>query len=100
MRVASLSCPLWRLFCCLVFLHSRFWHYGIIAMRKMTFSLPEALASLGARLPTRPVSEAVATRLQDRDLALIRACEIANEDPDVAEIEREFDGIDDAGPFS
>ena len=69
-------------------------------MRKMTFSVPESLAvqlknRVGSRDRSHFVSEAVAARLQDRDLALIRACEIANEDPDVAEIEREFDRIGD-----
>jgi hypothetical protein len=34
-------------------------------------------------------------RLKERDVALIRACEIANQDLDVAEIEKEFDGIGD-----
>jgi len=47
-------------------------------MRKMTFS-------------SRFVSKALAARLEERDAALIRACEIANLDLDVAEIEREFD---------
>ncbi|MFN0104878.1 MAG: hypothetical protein ACKV2U_22690 [Bryobacteraceae bacterium] len=66
----------------------------------MTFSVPEHLAvkllqSVASRDRSRFVSEALAARLQERDLALIRACEIANEDLDVAEIEREFDGISD-----
>lgn len=55
-----------------------------MAIRNMTFSVPESLAV-----------QLKSARLQDRDLALISACEIANEDPDVAEIEREFDGIGD-----
>jgi hypothetical protein len=37
----------------------------------------------------------VAARLEERDNALIHACEIANQDPDAAEIEKEFDGIGD-----
>jgi hypothetical protein len=41
------------------------------------------------------VSEALAARLEARDAELIRACEIANQDLDVAEIETEFDGIRD-----
>jgi hypothetical protein len=41
------------------------------------------------------VSEAVAARLEERDMALIRACEIADQDPDVVEIENDFDGISD-----
>jgi hypothetical protein len=69
-------------------------------MRKMTFSVPEPLAvqflrKVASRERSRFVSEALAARLQERDVALIRACEIANQDLDVAEIEREFDGIGD-----
>jgi hypothetical protein len=42
---------------------------------------------------------------KDREDALIRACEIANEDPALREIEEEFDALDDQieepweGPF-
>jgi metal-responsive CopG/Arc/MetJ family transcriptional regulator len=66
-----------------------------MAMRKMTFSVPEQLAvQLLRRIPSRDrsrfVSEALAARLEERDAALIRACEIANQDMDVAEIEREL----------
>jgi hypothetical protein len=69
-------------------------------MRKMTFSVPEPLAvqflrKVASRERSRFVSEALAARLQERDVALIRACEIANQDLDVAEIEREFDAIGD-----
>ncbi len=77
-----------------------FWYYGIMATRKMTFSVPEPLAvrflrRVASRDRSRFVSEALAARLEERDVALIRACEIANQDLDVAEIEREFDGIGD-----
>ena len=54
------------------------------------------LRQVGSRDRSRFVSEALAARLEERDVALIRACEIANQDLDVAEIEREFDGIGDA----
>ena len=72
-----------------------------MATRKLTFSLPEPLAvQFLRRVPSRDrsrfVSEALAERLAQRDLDLIRACEAANQDLDVAEIEREFDGIVDA----
>ena len=72
-----------------------------MAVRKMTFSVPELLAAqFLRRVPSRDrsrfVSEALAARLEARDLDLIRACEIANQDQDVAEIEKEFDGIGDA----
>jgi hypothetical protein len=71
-----------------------------MATRKMTFSVPEPLAAqflrrVASRDRSRFVSEALAARLEERDVALIRACEIANQDLDVAEIEREFDGIRD-----
>jgi hypothetical protein len=71
-----------------------------MAMRKMTFSVPEPLAvrflrRVASRDRSRFVSEALAARLEERDAALIRACETANQYLDVAEIEREFDGIQD-----
>ena len=77
-----------------------FWYYGIMAMRKMTFSVPEPLAvqllrRVASRDRSRFVSDALAARLKERDVELIRACEIANQDLDVAEIEKEFDGIRD-----
>jgi hypothetical protein len=66
----------------------------------MTFSVPELLAvqflrRIASRDRSRFVSEAVAARLEERDAALIRACEMANQDQDVAEIEKELDGIGD-----
>ena len=71
-----------------------------MAVRKMTFSVPEPLAGqFLRRIPSRDrsrfVSDALAARLGERDLDLIRACDLANQDPDVIEIEREFDGIRD-----
>jgi hypothetical protein len=77
-----------------------FWYYGVMAVRKMTFSVPEPLAAqflrrVASRDRSRFVSEALAARLVKRDLDLIRACELANQDPDVAEIEKEFDRIPD-----
>jgi hypothetical protein len=77
-----------------------FWYYGSMATRKMTFSVPEPLAvqflrKVASRDRSRFVSEALAARLEERNAALIRACETANQDLDVAEIEKEFDGIRD-----
>lgn len=71
-----------------------------MAIRKMTFSVPEPLAvqflsRVASRDRSRFISEALAARLRERDLELARACEAANQDLDVAEIEREFDGIRD-----
>ena len=78
-----------------------FWHYGVMATKKMTFSVPEPLAAqflhrVASRDRSRFVSEALAARLEERDAALIRACEIANQDLDVAELEKDFDEIGDA----
>ena len=74
-----------------------------MAIRKMTFSVPEQLAvQFLRRVPSRDrsrfVSEALQAQLEARDRQLIRACEAANADLDVAEIEREFDGIRDKMP--
>ena len=71
-----------------------------MAIRKMTFSVPEPLAlQFLSRVPSRDrsrfVSEALAARLRERDLELARACETANQDLDVAEIEKDFDAIHD-----
>ncbi len=66
----------------------------------MTFSLPEPLASqflrtVASRDRSRFVSEALAARLGERELELVRACETANQELEVAEIEKDFDGIRD-----
>jgi len=71
-----------------------------MAMRKMTFSVPEPLAvqflhRIASRERSHFVSEALAARLAERDAALIRACDVANQDLDVAEIEKELDEIGD-----
>lgn len=76
------------------------WYYGVMAIRKMTFSVPEPLATqFVRRVPSRDrsrfISEALAARLAERELELVRACEIANQDPDVAEVENDFSGIRD-----
>ena len=77
-----------------------FWYYGVMAVRKMTFSVPEPLAlqligRVASRDRSRFISEALAAHLKDLDLELIRACEAANEDLDVRAIEREFDEVRD-----
>lgn len=71
-----------------------------MAIRKMTFSVPEQLAvqflrKVPSRDRSRFVSEALQAQLVARDLQLIRACEAANQDLDAAEIEKEFDEIHD-----
>jgi hypothetical protein len=76
------------------------WYYGIMAVRKMTFSIPADLAAMfirrvPARERSRYLAEALAERLEERDRKLIAACEIANRDSEVASIEREFDLLND-----
>jgi metal-responsive CopG/Arc/MetJ family transcriptional regulator len=72
-----------------------------MASRKMTFSLPEDLASsftrrVPARDRSRYVAEALADKLSEREKRLIQACEIANRDSQVREIEVEIDALTDA----
>jgi len=71
-----------------------------MATIKMTFSLPDELAcQFIKRVPSRDRSRFLARALQkslaDEEKALIRSCELANADPDVAAIEAEWDRIDD-----
>jgi hypothetical protein len=71
-----------------------------MASRKMTFSLPDSVAStfirrVPARDRSRYVSEALAEKLAEREKRLIAACEIVNNDPAIREIEEEFDKLDD-----
>jgi hypothetical protein len=74
-----------------------------MASRKMTFTLPDDLASsftrrVPARDRSRYVADAIADKLAEREQRLIRACEIANQDPEVREIEQDFDALTDAMP--
>jgi len=60
-----------------------------MAVRKMTFSLPEDLVlrflrRVPARDRSRYVSQAVADRLAQQDRQLIHACAVANGDTDLA----------------
>ena len=69
-----------------------------MATRKMTFTLPEELAvrfsrRVPARRRSRYLAEALAEKLAERDRQLVRACEIANYDPEVRAIENEFDSL-------
>ena len=71
-----------------------------MAVRKMTFSVPEPLAvqflrRIPARDRSRFMSEALAARLEARDIHLIQACEAANADADVAKLEQDLDAIQD-----
>ena len=74
------------------------WYYGIMAARKMTFSLPQPLAmqllkSVAPRDRSRYVAEALAVKLRVQDEELARACDLANQDEETLSIEREFDAI-------
>jgi hypothetical protein len=67
----------------------------------MTFTLPEPLASqftrcVPARDRSRYVAEALSERLAARNRRLIESCDAANADPEVREIEHEFDALTDA----
>jgi hypothetical protein len=69
-----------------------------MAARKMTFSLPDALAaqlirSVAARDRSRYVAEALRARLRAQDAELAAACDAANRSEDVLSIEREFDAV-------
>ncbi len=66
----------------------------------MTFTLPGDLAdrfvkSVAARQRSRYLAQAIAQKLEERDLSLVRACEVANRNFDVRAIEKEFDAIPD-----
>ncbi len=68
-----------------------------MAVRTMTFSVPEPLAaSFLRKVPSRDrsrfVTEALAAGLVQRDLELICSCEAANLDLDVAKIEKKTFG--------
>jgi len=71
-----------------------------MATRKMTFTLPEDLAEqFVRRVPARERSKYLANALNEklsaRDRHLVEACRIANNDPEVRAIEKEFDAITD-----
>ena len=64
----------------------------------MTFTLPGDIANkFVRRVPVRDrsryVAAALAEKLAEADRELVRACEIANQDPEVASIEQEFDSL-------
>jgi ubiquinone biosynthesis protein UbiJ len=66
----------------------------------MTFTLPEDLAAqFAGRVPARErsryVAAALAEKLTERERRLIRACELANQDAEVAAIESDFDSLPD-----
>ncbi len=69
-----------------------------MASQKMTFSLPKSLVAkfvrrVPARQRSRYIAEALAAKLHDRDLQLVRACEIANRDRNARAVEKAFDAL-------
>ena len=69
-----------------------------MASRKMTFTIPEDLASqfvhrVPARDRSRYVAEALLAKLREREERLIHACRIANQEPDVAHVEAEWEAL-------
>ena len=67
-------------------------------VRKLTFSLPEDLATrFLRRVPPRDrsryVVQALATRLAEQDDQLIQACTVANRDPALSELENDLDAL-------
>ncbi len=66
----------------------------------MAFSLPKELATqfirhVPARNRSRYVAEALALKLKDRDRKLAHACDVANQNRQVRNVEREFDALPD-----
>ena len=71
-----------------------------MAKRKLTFTLPEDLATeFLRRIPpsnrSRYVAAAITAKLREREEQLVRACEVANSSADILDIERSFDGLAD-----
>jgi hypothetical protein len=71
-----------------------------MATRKMTFTLPEEVATqflrrVGPSRRSKYVAEAIAAKLREREQMLIDACEAANNDPETQEIEREMAALPD-----
>ena len=71
-----------------------------MATRKVTFTLPDQLVDqfvkrVPARERSRYVAEALSEKLTRRERRLIRACEIANNNPDIASLEQEVDMLPD-----
>ena len=71
-----------------------------MASRKLTFTLPEDLAteflrSIAPSNRSRYVAIAIAAKLREREEQLVRSCEVANSSADVLQIERSFDAFAD-----
>ncbi len=71
-----------------------------MAMRKMTFTLPEELAAsftrrVGSSRRSKYVAEAIETKLRERSEMIKEACLAANNDPDTQQMQAEFDALPD-----
>jgi metal-responsive CopG/Arc/MetJ family transcriptional regulator len=71
-----------------------------MAMRKMTFTLPEELAvsftrAVGPSRRSKYVTEALKAKLREREEMLKEACLAANDDPETQQIQAEFDALPD-----
>ena len=71
-----------------------------MATRKVTFTLPDQLVDqfvkrVPARERSRYIAEALSEKLTKRERRLIRACEIANNSPDIASLEQDLDMLQD-----
>jgi metal-responsive CopG/Arc/MetJ family transcriptional regulator len=69
-----------------------------MAARKMTFSLPEKLATefakrVPARSRSRYVADALAQKLREREKLLARAAAVANRSRAVRSLERDLDAL-------
>lgn len=76
------------------------WHHGIMATRKMIFSLPVDLADrilrrVPARDRSRFLAKALEKSLREEEAALVSSCRSANLDRDATAIEEERDQIRD-----
>jgi hypothetical protein len=71
-----------------------------MASRKLTFTLPQDLATeFLRRVPashrSQYVAAAIAAKFREREEHLARVCEVANNAADVLDIETSFDGLKD-----
>ena len=71
-----------------------------MATRKLTFTLPEDLATeFLRRIPTsnrsQYVAAAIAAKLREREEQCVHACKVANSSADILEIETSFDALAD-----
>ena len=74
-----------------------------MASRKMTFTLPEDVATeflhrVASRDRSRYVTQAITAKLREREERLIQACQTANHNPDVEALEAEWETLSEEIP--